>query len=40
MNTMLSEIGTLDVWTELHTQNGNYTYYSAPDITCSRIDYF
>lgn len=37
---MMSELGIMDVWRELHLRIKDYTFYSAPHNNYSRIDYF
>lgn len=36
----LEEFGLIDVWRELNPQKTDYTHYSAPNKSYSRIDYF
>lgn len=40
VNSLLKEIGIIDVWRELNPRVGNYTHCSHPHTTYSRIDYF
>lgn len=37
---LMSELGIMDVWRELNPTSRDYTYFSAPCSTYSRIDYF
>lgn len=37
---MLSYLGILDMWRELNPSKRDYTYFSAPHLVYSRIDYF
>lgn len=37
---MMSEMGICDVWRELNPTTRDYTFYSSPHKTYSRIDYF
>lgn len=39
-NQLMEELGIIDVWRELHPKNRDYTHYSCPHRTYSRIDYF
>lgn len=39
-NLLLSEIGLIDVWRHLNPSSKDYTFYSSPHSTYSRIDYF
>lgn len=38
--SIMKEIGIIDVWRELNSTGRDYTYFSAPQSTYSRIDYF
>lgn len=40
VNGMLKEIGIVDVWRELNPKTRDYSHYSHPHMTYSRIDYF
>lgn len=40
MNTILQEVGLIDVWRTLNPQTRDYTHYSVTPVTYSRIDYF
>lgn len=40
INSIMKEIGIIDVWRELNPTGRDYTYFSAPQSTYSRIDYF
>ncbi len=40
INSIMKEIGIIDVWRELSPTGRDYTYFSAPQSTYSRIDYF
>ena len=40
LNTTLTEVGIIDVWRETHPLERDYTYYSAPHLVYTRIDYF
>uniref|UniRef100_A0A3P9LA26 Reverse transcriptase domain-containing protein n=1 Tax=Oryzias latipes TaxID=8090 RepID=A0A3P9LA26_ORYLA len=40
INSVIKEIDIIDVWRELNSTSRDYTYYSAPQSTYSRIDYF
>lgn len=37
---LLMELGLIDVWRELHPLDKQFTFYSASQISYSRIDYF
>uniref|UniRef100_A0A3B3B8H2 Reverse transcriptase domain-containing protein n=1 Tax=Oryzias melastigma TaxID=30732 RepID=A0A3B3B8H2_ORYME len=37
---LMAELGILDVWRDINPTSRDYTYYSAPHLTYSRIDYF
>lgn len=37
---MMLELGVIDIWRELNPSIKDYTYYSSPHNTYSRIDYF
>lgn len=39
-NQFMEELGIIDVWRELHPKSRDYTHYSCPHRTYSRIDYF
>ena len=36
----LAEMGVIDVWRELNPKGRDYTFFSPPHLTYSRIDYF
>ena len=40
INTAWEDMGFFDVWRYAHPFERNYTHYSAPHLTYSRIDYF
>lgn len=40
LNTTLTELGIIDVWRETHPLERDYTYYSAPHLIYTRIDYY
>uniref|UniRef100_A0AAR2M341 Endonuclease/exonuclease/phosphatase domain-containing protein n=1 Tax=Pygocentrus nattereri TaxID=42514 RepID=A0AAR2M341_PYGNA len=40
LNTVLLELGIIDVWRELHPFERDFTFYSAPHSVYTRIDYF
>lgn len=40
INSILSEIGLIDVWRHLNPSVRDYTFFSSPHSTYSRIDYF
>ena len=40
INTMMSELGIIDVWRELHPLERDYTHYSDPHQMYSRIDLY
>ncbi len=40
MNSIMKEIGIVDVWREFNPTSRDYTYFSTPQSTYSRIDYF
>ncbi len=40
INLIMKEIGIIDVWRDLNPTGRDYTYFSAPQSTYSRIDYF
>ena len=40
INTVWDDMGFFDVWRYIHPLERNYTHYSAPHLTYSRIDYF
>jgi exonuclease III len=40
INTAWDDIGFCDVWRHINPFDTNYTHYSAPHCTYSRIDYF
>lgn len=40
VNSLLAELGIIDVWRELHPTNREYTHYSCHHAVYSRIDYF
>lgn len=37
---MMLEIGVIDVWRQLNPSTRDYTFFSSPHSTYSRIDYF
>ncbi|XP_072114005.1 3-hydroxy-3-methylglutaryl-CoA reductase a isoform X1 [Mobula birostris] len=40
MNSLMEELGIIDVWRELHPTSKDNTHYSFPHSAYSRIDYF
>lgn len=40
VNGLLKEMGIIDVWRELNPKTRDYSHYSHPHMTYSRIDYF
>lgn len=40
IRAIMSEMGIIDVWRDLNPTGKDYTYYSSPHATYSRIDYF
>ena len=40
INLMIAETGLVDIWGHLNTAIRDYTFYSSPHATYSRIDYF
>lgn len=40
INTMLEEVGIIDIWRDVHPLDKDYTYYSGSHRIYSRIDYF
>lgn len=40
VNGLLKEMGIIDVWRELNPKTRDYSHYSHPHATYSRIDYF
>uniref|UniRef100_A0A671WUY0 Reverse transcriptase domain-containing protein n=1 Tax=Sparus aurata TaxID=8175 RepID=A0A671WUY0_SPAAU len=40
INSIMKEIGIVDVWREFNPTDRDYTYFSAPQSSYSRIDYF
>lgn len=39
-NTLMKEMGIVDIWREFFPTRRNYTYYSTPHAVYTRIDYF
>lgn len=40
INTILKEIGIIDIWRNINPNTRDYSHFSAPHSTYSRIDYF
>lgn len=40
INSLMTELGLIDVWRELHPADREYTHYSSPHAAYSRLDYF
>uniref|UniRef100_A0AAR2KHU4 Endonuclease/exonuclease/phosphatase domain-containing protein n=1 Tax=Pygocentrus nattereri TaxID=42514 RepID=A0AAR2KHU4_PYGNA len=40
INTIMKELGIIDIWRETYPSSRDYTHYSSPHSTYSRIDYF
>lgn len=40
VHSIIEETGITDVWRDLYPASRDYTYFSAPQPTYSRIDYF
>ena len=40
INSLMEELGIIDVWRELHPNGREYTHYSCPHKVYSRLDYF
>ena len=40
INNLMKETGIIDVWREIYPSGWDYTHYSSPHGTYSRIDYF
>ncbi len=39
LNSLLKEMGIIDLWSELNPRFRDYTHYSHPHMTYPRIDY-
>ena len=40
VNSLMVELGIIDVWRELHPNNREYTHYSCPHSVYARLDYW
>lgn len=40
VNSLMEELGIIDVWRELNPNNREYTHYNSPNSVYSRLDYF